>query len=341
MKKIVGCGLNGYGLNKQSLIIRLALYLCLLFSTNNFWAEELKVAEQSDLLTVKQHADFSKKGADTCLSCHDEDSEFPVMDIFKTAHGNRLDKHAPLAQFQCESCHGAAGDHTQKRLAKDKTREPMIAYRQGDGVTADEKNKICGSCHEKTAESHWSGSIHQSNEVSCTDCHQIHAAKDPVQLKHNQVEVCGTCHQSERLASKRFSSHPLDYGQQMGCVDCHSPHGNLNEHSLVGETTNQTCFQCHAEKRGPFVWEHEPASEDCALCHAPHGSNHSAMLRQKAPFLCQNCHSAAGHPSLSQTSSGLGAPNGNSSAFLLGRSCANCHAKVHGSNHPSGSRLQQ
>ena len=26
---------------------------------------------------------FTPKGADTCLKCHDEDSKFPVVDIFK------------------------------------------------------------------------------------------------------------------------------------------------------------------------------------------------------------------------------------------------------------------
>ena len=27
--------------------------------------------------------------------------------------------------------------------------------------------------------------------------------------------------------------------------------------------SNETCYQCHAEKRGPFLWEHQPARDDC------------------------------------------------------------------------------
>ena len=288
---------------------------------------------QSDTLQIKQVSSYSEKGADTCLKCHDEDSDFPVLDIFKTPHGVKTDKHSPMGQLQCESCHGPAGKHTKKRIKKGEFREEMISFKQGNEIPVTEKNKICSSCHEKIDKSHWAGSTHQVNDVACSDCHQIHAVKDPVQIKSFQVEVCGDCHQSQKLASKRFSTHPLNSGEQMGCVDCHKPHGSDSEHLLVGEDTNDTCFQCHAAKRGPFAWEHEPASEDCALCHSPHGSNHKAMLKQKAPFMCQNCHSSQGHPGLAQGSSGLTSP--------AGRSCTNCHSKVHGSNHPSGNLLQR
>jgi DmsE family decaheme c-type cytochrome len=312
----------------------------ILFLNSSLAQDSVKQTDESDLY-IKQHADYSQKGADTCLQCHDEDSEFPVLDIFKTRHGNKADKHSPLGQLQCESCHGPAGQHSKKRIRKGKIREPMIAFERSDKISVFEKNKICSSCHLKTDKAHWAGSSHQVSEVACVDCHQIHVVDDPIQKKHRQVEVCGKCHQSQKLAANRFSSHPLKYGQQMGCTDCHAPHGSINEHLLIAETTNDTCFQCHAEKRGPFVWEHEPASEDCGLCHAPHGSNHKAMLVQKAPFLCQNCHSSQGHPSLAQDSSGLDRPFSSSSTFLLGRSCTNCHSKVHGSNHPSGSRLQR
>jgi DmsE family decaheme c-type cytochrome len=108
---------------------------------------------------------------------------------------------------------------------------------------------------------------------------------------------------------------------------------------LVRQTLNDTCYQCHAEKRGPYLWEHAPVSEDCGLCHAPHGSNHPGMLTRRAPLLCQSCHSQSGHPSVPQTADGLA--NGVPSQFLLAQSCMNCHTQVHGSNHPSGSKLMR
>ncbi|NMH66659.1 DmsE family decaheme c-type cytochrome [Shewanella salipaludis] len=291
-------------------------------------------------LELKQAADYSKDGADTCLGCHDEDSAFPVLSIFKTKHGSRTDPHSPLAQYQCESCHGPVGEHGKKRLRKGENREAMITFTRGNEIPVAEKNAICSSCHEQLDKRHWAGSSHQTGEVACSDCHKIHVKEDPIRLKQLQVQVCGSCHQAEKLASKRFSTHPLEYGQ-MGCTDCHSPHGSNADKLLVADTINDTCFGCHAEKRGPFAWEHEPASENCALCHNPHGSNQPAMLTQKVPFLCQNCHSSAGHPSLAQDSSRLSTPYASSSALLLGRSCTNCHSSIHGSNHPSGSRFQR
>ena len=51
----------------------------------------------------------------------------------------------------------------------------------------------------------------------------------------------------------------------MACSDCHNPHGAMADFALVGRTLNDTCFTCHAEKRGPYLWEHAPVSEDCSI----------------------------------------------------------------------------
>ena len=130
----------------------------------------------------------------------------------------------------------------------------------------------------------------------------------------------------------------------MTCSDCHNPHGSTNPSMLTGATVNQTCFGCHAEKRGPLLWEHAPVVEDCGLCHTPHGSVRPALLTKSPPLLCQQCHSVAGHPAVARTGAAL--PNGagatsGGAVFLLAGSCTNCHSQVHGSNHPSGSKLMR
>jgi len=118
----------------------------------------------------------------------------------------------------------------------------------------------------------------------------------------------------------------------MTCSDCHNPHG-VQEGRLVDQAAMaENCYQCHAEKRGPFLWEHIPVREDCTTCHEPHGSNHLKMLTVKEPFLCQRCHSETRHPGTLYDQTQLL----NASNRLFGRSCTNCHATVHGSNHPSG-----
>ena len=321
----------------------LMILVCTSYLGGSVFAQETQ-QQDVDVLQIKKHAEYSEKGADTCLKCHDEDSDYPVMDIFRTPHGSTADKHSPFAQQQCESCHGPVGKHDKNRIRKGESREPMIAFDKHSQVPVAERNAICASCHEKVDQSHWQGSIHQVSDVACSDCHTVHAVNDPIQFNITQIEKCGSCHQSHKLSSNRFSTHPLKTGQ-MGCTSCHNLHQSDHEKLLNSETVNDTCFSCHAEKRGPYLWEHEPATEDCGLCHAPHGSNQSEMLTQRSPYLCQSCHSSQGHPSLANDDSGLIERRfpalRTGSAFLLGRACGNCHSKVHGSNHPSGSKLQR
>jgi hypothetical protein len=64
---------------------------------------------------------YTKKGADTCLKCHDESSKFPVLSIFKTKHAQSADPRSPFAKLQCETCHGPAGI-TPRKCPRDRSR---------------------------------------------------------------------------------------------------------------------------------------------------------------------------------------------------------------------------
>ena len=92
-----------------------------------------------------------------------------------------------------------------------------------------------------------------------------------------------------------------------------------------------------------MLWEHAPVAEDCALCHASHGSVRPAMLTKNTPALCQDCHSVAGHPAVSRTGAALpgNGGGGGGSIFVVAGSCTNCHSQVHGSNHPAGAKLMR
>lgn len=281
-------------------------------------------------------ASYTRTGADTCLKCHDEDSQYPVLDIFKTHHAQRADARTPFAQLQCESCHGPGGEHA-KRLRRNETRPPIPRFGPHSFATAAEENGVCLGCHRQDVLG-WNAGAHHDNQVLCVSCHTIHAVQDPVRETSRQPQVCFKCHPRQRADAQMASVHPIRYGQ-MACSDCHTPHASFTEHSLVANTVNETCYHCHAEKRGPFLWEHAPASEDCDLCHEPHGSNHKAMLKRPLPLLCQQCHSRLGHPSLAAGSENLPGRGGKFPEFLLSRGCTNCHSQIHGSNHPSGERL--
>ncbi len=280
---------------------------------------------------------YSQNGADTCLLCH---GFLPtVIELFNTRHAVPTDPRGPFGegQLQCEACHGPGGLHTGA-VGSGGERPPVIRFSADSVTPVSEQNAMCLGCHEGNAGLGWHGGAHDDNQVSCASCHTVHTSSDPVLATATQPQVCYGCHQTERAASVRPYSHPLREGK-MSCTACHSPHGSSVELQLVRQTVNDTCYTCHAEKRGPFLWEHAPVAEDCALCHAPHGSSHPAMLSQRAPLLCQSCHSQAGHPSIAHDARGL--PSGAPSGFLLGQSCMNCHSQVHGSNHPSGTKLMR
>ncbi|MDE2150203.1 MAG: DmsE family decaheme c-type cytochrome [Gammaproteobacteria bacterium] len=277
---------------------------------------------------------FSAKGADTCLKCHDDPG---VAAIFQTKHATIADPNSPFAKLQCETCHGPGGDHTQ-RLHPGQPRPPMPLFAAGSKTGVAEKNAVCMGCHEDAAHVGWVGSIHQREGLACVDCHRIHAAKDPVAAVSEQPGICYQCHRNVRTDFMKYSAHPVRDGD-MDCSSCHAPHDSLYPALLIKPTLNQTCYTCHAEKRGPFLWEHPPVTEDCGNCHQPHGSVNLALLTVRPPLLCQQCHSAIGHPSVAFTGATL--PGGNPSGFVLGGSCTNCHSRVHGSNAPSGADLSR
>jgi len=280
---------------------------------------------------IETAAEYSK-GANQCMSCHREGRDMAAHEIFLTAMGISGAANSPFADgnHDCETCHGPSAAHRKKNA--DGTRpSPTIAFNETN--TTAEQNEVCMSCHNDGNMIHWTGSAHEEEEVACVSCHDVHAARDPVMDKLTQQEVCFACHARTRADTFKPSSHPLRFGA-MTCTDCHNPHAGQNDSLLVRSTVNDTCYLCHAEKRGPFLWEHAPVSEDCTLCHNAHGSNHAGILKQRSPLLCQQCHSSSGHPATAYTSES--AENSFQQRFLLIRSCGNCHAQVHGSNHPSG-----
>lgn len=286
-------------------------------------------------------AGYTKRGADTCLRCHDEESEYPVLPIFKTKHAVVADERSPFAGRQCEACHGPGEFHTRTEEGEEAGSIVSFNPRHDDLIATPERyNQMCLNCHDQYARIGarigWRGSVHESAGATCTSCHRIHTERDHVLATATQPEVCLNCHQQQRAEIYRTSAHPIRFGQ-MACSECHNPHGSVADKLLVRPTVNETCYTCHAEKRGPFLWEHVPVAEDCTTCHVPHGSSQPALLARRPPLLCQQCHSQAGHPSDVYTADGL--PPTGAVGYLVAKSCLNCHSQVHGSNHPSGVKL--
>ncbi len=251
-------------------------------------------------------------------------------------------KHAKIDR-SCASCHQNVGEHAKAQMAGEKGPVPSLK-----GLKASELNATCLKCHEKANQANYLGSMHARRNVACTSCHGIHEFKSvKAQLKTKaDSDTCFTCHKSERAKSLRTSHHPVREGK-MGCSSCHNPHDGSQPKMIKADSVNELCYTCHAEKRGPFAFEHAPVREDCLSCHEPHGTNHPRLLAQKLPNLCWNCHlSGSGHfgsgDNLSTEKGVQVAPTGAPSGYptvnsrFIERSCRQCHVKLHGSNHPSG-----
>ena len=271
-----------------------------------------------------------------CIGCHDQPA---VTSVLHGVHMTRADARTGVAAQGCQSCHGQSDDHVARVPEGAKRPQPEITFTGANITPLAKRNDVCAGCHNGGSTTHWLGSLHETSDVACTSCHVSHPMRDPVLVKTSQAKVCFDCHANQRAAAVRPSHHPVTEGQ-MACSDCHNPHGAVTANMLKGATVNDTCLSCHDEKRGPFLWEHPPAQEQCTLCHTPHGSVQASLLRQRPPFLCQNCHESSQHNS--QPFSGASLPGGAlPSRQAVLRGCLNCHGQIHGSNHPSGARFSR
>ncbi len=259
-----------------------------------------------------------------CRTCHQD-----MLHRFDRTH------HAGLEQ-QCLSCHAGALEHQKGRMEGEETPGPSITSLEPKAA-----NQICLTCHETSHNPTWAGSPHDRRGVKCIQCHSVHSPESAQhQLKHaDEAETCYSCHPAMRAMAMRTSHHPVREGL-MTCTSCHNPHDGSRPKMIRADWTNELCYQCHTEKRGPFLWEHAPVREDCLNCHNPHGSNHDKLLVAKLPYLCQRCHLNTRHPGTLYDGRNYGTLTAaTASNRAIEHSCKNCHQNVHGSNAPSGPYL--
>ena len=274
-------------------------------------------------------------GERVCASCHKLETDHFAHTIHDL--GLRAAAQDNPTAPNCETCHGPGSAHAQQPTQKGL----IIGFTRDSRTSVEVQTGSCLACHSGGPRNHWLGSVHQRFDVSCSDCHNPMAqfSAEGLMARQSASETCATCHRDIRMQFNRRSHMPLPEGQ-MSCADCHNPHGSLTAALLKTDTVNENCYQCHAEKRGPFLFEHAPVRDSCVNCHTPHGSNQHALLVAPIPFLCQQCHSHTRHPNDLLTAQSLG-PGANPDERLLARGCITCHAQVHGSNHPSGARFHR
>ncbi len=266
-------------------------------------------------------------GAETCKGCHEE-----AYNKFEKTRMGRLFLKQPRTEQErigCENCHGPGQAHVD--AGGGKGQGGLITFAKKDPTPVEKRNQVCLTCHTKGGRLFWDGSAHEAASVACTSCHRVMEEHSPRNnlAQETVLETCGTCHLKQRAQQFRNAHMPLREGK-MTCTSCHNPHGSVTPALLRESSVNDNCFRCHTEKRGPFLWQHQPQIESCAICHDPHGTNHESMLKIAKPRLCQQCHIETRHPT---------SPYGldtSSFKFVRGRACVSCHVNIHGSNHPQG-----
>ena len=276
------------------------------------------------------------KDVNKCLECHED--YIQVFDRTKHGRAFKTGDRNELEARVCEACHGPLSKH----LDASRRKEYIVSLKTDGPLTPQQRNSICLQCHEKGIRMHWQGSPHEMSGVWCSNCHYISERRSEKNLFINEdpKKACFQCHKERRAQLQRSSHMPLREGK-MDCSSCHNPHGGPGPTLLKTASVNETCYTCHAEKRGPLLWEHPPVRENCTNCHDPHGSNYEFLLKLKVPYLCQSCHAVQLHPSTIYSGRNLPGQTTSPAQQLVGKGCPNCHSLIHGSNHPSGARFQR
>lgn len=255
-----------------------------------------------------------------CGDCHDIAKPFTGN---PHAHGKVTDGNVPNSV--CESCHGDGTAHIE--AGGDTT---LIVKPQGYPGA-----EICVKCHSVTNDrkTRKSGMHSNSVAVNCLSCHSIHhnGAGTRFLLVQKELALCSTCHgtQAASFRNKPFA-HRLGRGG-MECSSCHEPHGRPARESLRNTAAGEApCFECHADKRGPWVFPHGAIvnSNDCSNCHQPHGSVNPKQLARANVFqLCLECHSPISGGTL-----GSQPPSFHNLSSPRYQNCTTCHVAIHGSN---------
>jgi DmsE family decaheme c-type cytochrome len=261
-------------------------------------------------------------GPDTCKTCHEElYNGFASSPHFATTMDSKLDAHAGPEWHGCEACHGPGKEHVDG--GGDITK--IFTFKDASPAQISAR---CLDCHQSNHDqNNYGRSAHLQSGISCIDCHSPHHAKESQYLlKESSPKLCYSCHLDVRAQFARPFHHRVNEGL-LQCNDCHNPHGGFEAHQLrTADGQDAVCYKCHADKQGPFVYQHEAKIEGCTICHSPHGSTNQRMLVQnQVNLLCISCHSLNADVGPSAT------PSFHNQSTKY-QACTLCHVAIHGSN---------
>lgn len=200
-------------------------------------------------------ASAERRGA--CLGCHQDAHAPPGRD----AHGQ--------AGLSCDGCHRVHG--TEPFVTADAP--PVSGFQQADAAS-----RSCAGCHADVFTAFAFNERHRLAEgaVSCTSCHDPHAAAQPGLIAMPGDGPCAACH-DDKIGPFVFEHGALKVD---GCQSCHEPHGSPNRFLLTHQQEGALCYECHLavpQFHIGFIPGAPPRFDQntvCSNCHtAIHGSN--------------------------------------------------------------------
>ncbi|MFP6656102.1 MAG: cytochrome c3 family protein [Myxococcota bacterium] len=271
--------------------------------------------------------DATAVGSETCSDCHSSEPDF-----YRVGH-HRSAFFQDETSAGCESCHGNGSVHVDFFYENDEYEEDepsdLIGIEDLGGFSSGERSALCQQCHQQDFPL-WPLSDHAQSGIGCWNCHadDLHSPPPGIDAKPAELnaqsdnDFCVQCHADVDAEFKLQYHHRVPEGQ-MNCADCHSIHGEAPTNAVL-HGDNARCYECHAEFKGPFVFEHLGTEESCDNCHAPHGSPNNKLLIANNNSLCVQCHFQGPTAFFGRV------PH---AEFLGGGAlCYDCHSHVHGSN---------
>ncbi len=257
-----------------------------------------------------------------CAACHEDQ----VLRFARSPH-SVLDSQGKAAKagasMSCTACHGNPTEHIGQGGDG-----PIFTF--GPGQLPNAMTERCQTCHADT-HPRFLSSAHARAGLTCASCHSTHSPEPTslARLKRSSVEVaqadrlgaatesCRSCHEDVFTQFAFNERHRLQEGI-LDCTSCHNPH-EPSQRLMLGGFKQEACVKCHADKDGPFIFEHASSrTEGCVACHTPHGSANRHMLKfQSVADACYGCHATV---------------PGFHTRFTSDTVCTNCHSAIHGSN---------
>lgn len=275
---------------------------------------------------------------------------YPVFAQIKTSQKTCVDCHNKIitkrfihipSKESCMDCHQATG--------KPHPSEDVEGFKLVEKIP-----QLCFKCHENKYQLK---NIHKPlSDGDCLSCHPVHSADEIHLTSILPPKQCYFCHTDLKDSVAKSSLIHGAMKNAVSCLICHSPHASAEKKILLMEEKT-LCFSCHnkpvlnANRIIPNIKLYIEKSKyvhgaidnnGCAVCHNPHASKISNLLRasypsgnyaQGKPENYNQCFSSCHESTLveDEISKETGFRNGTKNLHFLhvnkdkGRSCNNCH----------------